>query len=321
MLNATNVKTIINAFKKSYKVDTVKLPHDEYGEIKTLIADNEKQIIFVHADSDQYLLDVLRGNFEESNGDNLEYWRGLNDTRHENGGACHGVTVSQKVLRYLDKAVARSDIRYYLNGLAVYPNGGLAATDGHRLHFNDAARDHCANTGSAEAKIISSDTLTLALKLDRKNDFQFSLYSGELVIVTTASHDFKLTAKQVDGKYPQIGRVIPKHKSHVAYVAPVQKELNLMATVAKQYGGKYSGIRVESNGAIEAVQEGSFAPLPAVAFKLFEVGTPTGLNAAYVRDALRAGEAATVRTGTPNESVLIEYPTDGLNAVLMPMRL
>ena len=106
-------------------------------------------------------------------------------------------------------AMARQDVRYYLNGLLLEVTDQqvrAVATDGHRL----AVAQLDATTGMQESKSIiipRKGVLELARLLIGKED-ELKVRVGSNAVQMSID-DVRFTSKLIDGKFPDYGRVIP----------------------------------------------------------------------------------------------------------------
>lgn len=134
---------------------------------------------------------------------------------------------------------AKADIRYYLKGVCFMPGGKLAATDGHRLfmgqHGNELTENAIVSIEKAPHKRYSyavCDTDSGLVEFFNDSDFRVGVALCQLV----------------DGRYPDVERVIPKETNAVdricfnaGYLADVEK-------CAKLFNPKWSSVTFELNG-------------------------------------------------------------------------
>lgn len=101
-------------------------------------------------------------------------------------------------------AAAKKDVRYYLNGVMVR-NGELAATNGHM-----ALLIKSESIKSDGEYIIDNDTLKMIVTAHKgiKGDNRVEVVDS---ITTTGSSKIHITP--VDGKFPDVNRVIPQETS------------------------------------------------------------------------------------------------------------
>lgn len=134
---------------------------------------------------------------------------------------------------------AKADIRYYLNGVCFMPGGKLASTDGHRLfmcqHDNELTENAIVSIEKAPHKRYAyavCDTDSGLVEFFNDSDFRVGVALCQLV----------------DGKYPDVERVIPKEQAscdrirfNAGYLADVEK-------CAKLFNPKYQSFIFELNG-------------------------------------------------------------------------
>ena len=134
---------------------------------------------------------------------------------------------------------AKADIRYYLNGVCFMPGGKLAATDGHRLfmgqHDNELTENAIVSIEKAPHKRYAYAVCDTDSGL-----VEFFNDSGSRVGVALC--------QLVDGRYPDVERVIPKEQAacdrigfNAGYLADVEK-------CAKLFNPKWPGVTFELTG-------------------------------------------------------------------------
>lgn len=134
---------------------------------------------------------------------------------------------------------AKADIRYYLNGVCFMPGGKLAATDGHRLFMGSHEND-------LEENVIVSIEKSPVKKYDHAI---CDTETGLVEFFDFHENRVGLTlCKLVDGRYPDVERLIPKETNSVdricfnaGYLADVEK-------CAKLFSPKYQSVIFELNG-------------------------------------------------------------------------
>ena len=107
-------------------------------------------------------------------------------------------------LKAVMMAAAKKDVRYYLNGVMVR-NGELAATNGHM-----ALLIKSESIKSDGEYIIDNDTLKMivASKKGIKGDSRIEVVDGAFIIGGN-----KIFIAPLDGKFPDVNRVIPQDPS------------------------------------------------------------------------------------------------------------
>lgn len=121
-----------------------------------------------------------------------------------------------RLMGQVEHAIAKQDVRYYLNGLylACAPDGlRLVATDGHRLAttYHPWSAPHAA-TQTAIIPYGTVKELTRALPDPAQ---PITLELGERLLRLT-SGPLTLSSKLIDGRYPEWQRVIPTDLEHTA---------------------------------------------------------------------------------------------------------
>ena len=207
-------------------------------------------------------------------------------------------------------AAATQDTRYYLNGvlLEIDDNGivYVVATDGHRIERRELSSVNGAPAGSwiiplSAARLIDSDDLELS--------------------ETWCAAGDNLVFKQIDAKYPDWRRVVPKP---TAYFSVDTKEL--LATLKQLVpfaNAKYRGIKLTlANDTITLAAASPDRPDEVTAVLACDSAKGElviGFNLDYMVDALKQKTAPTVtRIGYTNTKGILEI--NGMGAI-MPMRL
>ena len=134
---------------------------------------------------------------------------------------------------------AKADIRYYLNGVCFMPGGKLAATDGHRMFM-----------GSHENELTENVIVSIEKSPVKKYGHAICDTETGLVEFFDILEQRVGTAlcKLVDGRYPDVERIMPKESNAVdricfnaGYLADVEK-------CAKLFNPKWKSIIFELNG-------------------------------------------------------------------------
>lgn len=142
-------------------------------------------------------------------------------------------------LKAVSLAAAKNDVRYYLNGVMV-SNGELAATNGHM-----ALLIKSESIKSDDEYIIDNDTLKMVVTAHKgiKGDNRVEVINGMTV---TGKSGVQITP--VDGKFPDVNRVIPQETS--CEIAHFNYEYLLACQKANGdfLGGKYPWVKLQHNG-------------------------------------------------------------------------
>lgn len=147
---------------------------------------------------------------------------------------------------------AKQDARYYLNGICFMPDGRVAATDGHR-----------AMIASKHENKIKSNVIVSISKSPTKN-YSYAVIDTRAKIVTYHNNFDVLVGagicSEVDGKFPDIDRVIPKQTAPAEQIGFNAKYLADVEKLAKLFSPKYESVRFELNGNINAAVANISAP-------------------------------------------------------------
>lgn len=140
-------------------------------------------------------------------------------------------TQLQSAFEFVSHAAAKSDVRYYLNGVHIKSDGKgtltLTATDGHRLAQITVDCD-CPEL----ERIITNESVKLAIA---------SLKAGIMPAL--------LELPETGGIYPDVDRVIPKEPVSADSIGLNAKYVQQgMAAALKVANKKYSGVRLDMNG-------------------------------------------------------------------------
>ncbi|MFS1563791.1 MAG: hypothetical protein ACL7AX_13645 [Candidatus Arsenophonus phytopathogenicus] len=150
------------------------------------------------------------------------------------------LTVSKPALLSTMIFQAKCDERYYLNGICFAPDKKLYSTDGNRVFV-----------GEHETKDLSENVI-VSIKGARFTRFDKAQIDTQSGIVTYFDEDeLRVGAaicEIIDGKYPDINRVIPKESKTVSEIGFNASYLADIEKVAKIYNPKYKSIKIKPNG-------------------------------------------------------------------------
>lgn len=222
-------------------------------------------------------------------------------------------------------AMARDDVRYYLNGILLEwtaTNLRAVATDGHRLALMDREvaeapeeiRVILPRKGVQELERLLADTEDPISLAFTPNHVRFDLPS-----VT-------FTTKLIEGRFPDYRRVIPEPDGN-HLVADRRALLQALRRIAILSNRKTHGIRVApANGVLELSAENPDQEQATEEVPVTYDGAATeiGFNVEYLQQAVGAipTEEVVVHLWDPQSSCLIVPPDDAtLKYVIMPMRL
>lgn len=215
----------------------------------------------------------------------------------------HGFAKAIKSIAY---AAAKMDVRYYLMGVCIDVKSGLitlVACDGHRLDFKQIDQNCQIPDGqyivpNDAVKYLDSDTVQLA--------------TGWIKCGA-------VTAKLVDGRYPDWRRVIPEHQ----FKLEIDRD-QMLGAIKKLYpltDKKFRGIKLIINDYILFVEVNDMSvSIHTISNNkpLNMVGVTIGINADYLQDAVKSCEPGnlTIEFTDSNSSIKINKAR-----VVMPMRL
>ena len=147
---------------------------------------------------------------------------------------------------------AKQDVRYYLNGICFMPDGRVAATDGHR-----------AMIASKHENKIKSNVIVSISNSPTKN-YSYAVIDTKAKIVTYHNNFDVLVGagicSEVDGKFPDIDRVIPKQTAPTEQIGFNAKYLADVEKLAKLFNPKYEAVLFELNGSTGAAVANISAP-------------------------------------------------------------
>lgn len=221
-------------------------------------------------------------------------------------------------------AVSTEETRYYLNGVAIMkqPDGVVvaAATDGHRLAMApiDAAPD------VAIGKIIPSDLANYITA--RKGEPKSVIIDSGRPKARFEYEGMTLTAKLVDGTFPDIFRVIPADAKPYFTVArasilPALRRLQAFSTDgarAIKLAGRSGQLTIEAHYGERVGRE-------SVAVEITTEPFEVGYSVRYLIQALEAFASETVTLSSTDriagDPAILTSKDDRLRIVLMPMRV
>jgi len=223
-------------------------------------------------------------------------------------------------------AMAQQDVRYYLNGMLfeVSPNYlRVVASDGHRLAMDTEDMNTQADK-ELQVIVPRKGILELARLLAEGSDDVLVAIGANHIRATTAN--FTFTSKLVDGKFPDLERILPKggDKKLLGDRDQLRQSLSRTAILSNE---KFRGIRLilnkdeikilANNPEQEEAEETVAVEYDGNSFEI-------GFNVSYLVDVLSVLDTKTVQLvmSDPNSSALIQGD-DGSSAlyVVMPMRL
>jgi DNA polymerase-3 subunit beta len=223
-------------------------------------------------------------------------------------------------------AMAQQDVRYYLNGLMLEPDGGVlraVATDGHRLALCQMAAD--VGTGEQQQIIVPRKGVQELHRLltDSDRAVQLELGSNHIRITTD---DLRFTSKLIDGRFPDYQRVIPQQADKQLLVNRdlFRQALTRTSILSNE---KYRGIRLDiakNKLKIQAHNPEQEEAIEEIDATYDNDSLVVGFNVTYVLDVLNVldSENVEIQLNDANSSALIHQPgSEDCRYVVMPMRL
>lgn len=147
---------------------------------------------------------------------------------------------------------AKNDVRYYLNGICFMPDGRVASTDGHRMFVG----------GKHDNKLTDSVIVSVSKSPIKRYDYAVLDTKTKMV---TYHDDTELMVGAgicniIDGRFPDIDRVIPKQTSPTEQIGFNAKYLADVEKCAKLFNPKFESVRFELNGNTNAAVANLRAP-------------------------------------------------------------
>ena len=225
-------------------------------------------------------------------------------------------------------AMARQDVRYYLNGLLleVTPQQVKAvATDGHRL----AVAQFDTVTGMEESKSIivpRKGVLELA-RLLTAEDVELRVRVGTNAVQMVVD-DVRFSSKLIDGRFPDYGRVIPDAERCDKRLSMDRESLRqCLVRTSVLSSDKHRTVRLTLGAGTLKVAANN--PEQETAEDELEIeyageNLEIGFNVSYVIDALATlpSETADIFLSDSSSSCLIQpHGRSNCQFVVMPMRL
>lgn len=156
------------------------------------------------------------------------------------------ITIDAQFVRAAQACQASKDVRYYLQGIYLAQDGRIAGTNGHVLFCGEhgAQWQH----GAPEKDLIiaidgnipaSAETVTFYLPGD-----------GETEGLCKTDNKKAFTFSLIDGKYPDIARVIPE-KQRAQFSNGIVLNPEYLALLPKVFGKRKDGVALHHGGTYE----------------------------------------------------------------------
>jgi len=238
----------------------------------------------------------------------------------------HSIYITKKELTYVSRAMANRDVRYYLNGLAVYKNGNVCATDGHRCHgFINSESDKSFKTD--DASLLPNYAIKTLLRIMTAKTYRIDVKISEngYGFLNIDNSNVTIVFKSIDGRYPDVERVIWPHKNKsTTWLAGIDIK-RLKDEIKPFCNKKYNGIKLdlEQQTIVASNPDSGEHVFENAFYKCTETSDfSIGFNINYLIDALNDGNKnhfCDFIVSDKNSCGVVK--TGNLMAVVMPMRL
>lgn len=249
--------------------------------------------------------------------------------RLELGDDGQEISLSQGALKALLEhtafAMARDDVRYYLNGILLEwsgPNLRAVATDGHRLALMD--RQVAEASEALQVILPRKGVQELERLLADSEDPAGVTFTGNHVRFRLPGVTF--TSKLIEGRFPEYRRVIPEEGERPLH-ADRQVLRQALRRTAILSNRKTNGVRLSlKEEVLEVSSENPDQEAAAEEVAVDYGGTPLEIafNVHYILDAVEGipGDTVEIHLWDGQSSGLVVPPgDDSLRYVIMPMRL
>jgi DNA polymerase-3 subunit beta len=230
----------------------------------------------------------------------------------------------RNLIVYTEHAMAKKDVRYYLNGQCwqlIENQLNVCCSDGHRLAKISEVLNHRPNEPK-EIIVPFQATQELKKLLAKEGDAECTVKIG-MNHVAVDMGDIQFQSKLIDGKFPDFSRVIPKE---IKFTIPIGREAFLNAVnrvsliidtnvgVALEFSENLLSLKAMSNG------EESEEQVEVTTSEQFVIG----FNAYYLLDIAKVmrSEVINLNFTDAQSAMMIDSPeSDEGVYVVMPMRL
>ncbi len=241
--------------------------------------------------------------------------------------------ILKNLISQVEYAMAKQDIRFYLNGLLLQVEGNilrLVATDGHRLAYTQCEIE--SNLPACEV-ILPRKTIAELEKILTfpEESINVDLFSNQ---VRFTMRDAVIISKIVEGKFPDYNRVIPQDNDKIFQLS-CREFLSALERASIFANEKFHGINLGIHPGQMSIESRSSEHEQAreileIAYQGAEL--EMGFNVNYLKDVLIAlkdtlesvnsNDDVRMAFGDATKSVLITIPNDhNFKYIVMPMRI
>ncbi len=232
------------------------------------------------------------------------------------------------ILERVHFAMAQQDVRYYLNGVLLESGEGrfrAVATDGHRLACCDTSIEGYA--GEVHQAIVPRKAVGELLRLGASDSDRVLVEIGMQSLRVSAG-DMRLTARLVEGRFPEYERVIPDPEVWDKHVLVEREDLRqALGRASILANERYRAVRLSvTKGRLAIQSENAEREQVDEDLEVEYDGLPLviGFNVTYLIDAVSAIPDERVRLCLNDENsscLLMAESGSACRYVVMPMRL
>lgn len=227
------------------------------------------------------------------------------------------------LLEQVTYAMAKNDVRYFLNGIQLQMEDGLirmVASDGHRLAYAEATVD--GGLGAAAAVIVPrTGALELAKALTVGGEAALSLAPNAVRCGLT---DLVFTVKLIDGQYPDWRRIVPR-----AFASSLSVDRQALLAALRRVAvvaDAHASVRLDISPSVIDLTAHTEHDAGSDKVEATLDGDPQALafNGEYLIAALEHISSATVVMDVAaggSSAVLRDPDSDTAQHIVMPMRL
>lgn len=234
------------------------------------------------------------------------------------GGALMSVPIAE--LRGVGLAMANQDIRYYLNGMYVdFAGARIAATDGHRAHTVGGLE--VAGKTAGVSAIIPNNAINMAIRCASKGRVVPIAYDPVAQLVQMQIGDTTITTKVIDGRYPDIDRVIPRAEDRVKGMITIQGKRGIADMRRFTQLAKVAGAELPRSARFMHGKISNGANALDCESIVVNGGVEFRANAAYISDAISfmGQDACEFLLEDCESSALVVH--GARTAIIMPLRV
>lgn len=168
------------------------------------------------------------------------------------------IDLPAKLLRAAKQYQAVRDVRSYLEGTLLHPDGHIAATNGHAMFWAqcDEAKllDNALIMQICGAVPASAETAHIALHLEEKAGYMWFSDAFGISVPKSGRKTFRAFSL-IDGTYPDLERVLPKGEPVATEAIGINPEYIGKANAAlKALGARYPTVEMQLRGINSSIE-------------------------------------------------------------------